>query len=113
MARGVWTHAVVGFLLAIFTWGLSWFIYPFCANRIMRTHYLRRGWLEFREFDGDAPTSPSDPAAPVPPGDGWVMNVDQKIARYAEETAQRNATTGLGARPTSTGGFGKRRATPV
>src|ERR1700734_1233005 len=70
LARGVWTHAVVGFLLAIFTWGLSWFIYPFCANRIMRTHYLRRGWLEFRELDGDAPTSPSDPAAPVPPGDG-------------------------------------------
>jgi len=43
-AKGVWTHAVAGLLLAIITGGISWFIYPIFAARIMRTHYLRKGW---------------------------------------------------------------------
>jgi len=44
--RGVWTHAIAAFILAILTLGISWLIYPFFANDIMRTHYLRRGWFE-------------------------------------------------------------------
>lgn len=47
--KGVWTHAIVGALLAIVTCTISWFIYPFFANQIMRTHYLRRGWVEIKE----------------------------------------------------------------
>lgn len=43
-AKGVWTHAVAGLLAAIVTGGLSWLAYPFFAKRIMRTHYLRKGW---------------------------------------------------------------------
>jgi uncharacterized membrane protein len=43
--RGIWTHAVAALLLAIFTWGLSWLIYPLFARQIVETHYLRRGWL--------------------------------------------------------------------
>jgi cytochrome b len=42
--RGVWTHAIAAFLLAIVTFGFSWLIYPFFAGQIMRTHYLRKGW---------------------------------------------------------------------
>ena len=44
--KGIWTHFVLGFLLAVFTVGLSWLIYPFFATGIMRTHYLRKGWVE-------------------------------------------------------------------
>jgi hypothetical protein len=44
--KGVWTHAVAALLLAFVTFGLSWLIYPFFASQIMRTHYLRRGWIE-------------------------------------------------------------------
>jgi|GEM_PF-5969466 len=43
-AKGVWTHAAAGILAAILTGGLSWIVYPFFAKRIMRTHYLRKGW---------------------------------------------------------------------
>ena len=35
-----------GALLAYFTFGVSWVIYPFFASKIMRSHYLRRGWVE-------------------------------------------------------------------
>jgi hypothetical protein len=44
-ARGIWTHAVAAFLLAIFTGGISWLIYPLFARQILETNYLRRGWL--------------------------------------------------------------------
>jgi DNA-directed RNA polymerase subunit RPC12/RpoP len=44
-SKGVWTHAVAGFLAALCTCGISWLIYPFFAKDIMRTHYLRKGWV--------------------------------------------------------------------
>lgn len=44
-AKGVWTHAVAALLAAIVTGGLSWLVYPFFAKGIMRTHYLRKGWM--------------------------------------------------------------------
>lgn len=44
--KGVWTHALVSLILAICTAGISWLLYPFFASSIMRTHYLRRGWIE-------------------------------------------------------------------
>ncbi|MGD9724777.1 MAG: hypothetical protein AB7M05_08615 [Alphaproteobacteria bacterium] len=43
--KGVWTHAVAAFVLAVLTVGLSWLIYPFFARRILETHYLRKGWV--------------------------------------------------------------------
>lgn len=46
MVKGIWGHAFVGILLAFFTFGLSWLIYPFFASHIVRTHYLKRGWQE-------------------------------------------------------------------
>ena len=42
--KGVWTHAVVSLAAAMLTGGLSWLVYPFFAGRILRTHYLRKGW---------------------------------------------------------------------
>jgi hypothetical protein len=43
-AKGVWTHFIAGILLGLMTCGLSWFVYPFFANGIIRNYYLRRGW---------------------------------------------------------------------
>ena len=42
--KGVWSHALIGLILALMTGGLSWLVYPFFAARIMRTFYLRKGW---------------------------------------------------------------------
>ena len=44
--RGIWTHAVVGFGLALLTGGFSWLLYPFFAERIVRAHYLHQGWVQ-------------------------------------------------------------------
>lgn len=44
--KGVWNHAAASLILAILTFGVSWLIYPFFASSVMRTHYLRRGWVE-------------------------------------------------------------------
>lgn len=46
VVKGVWTQALLSFILAIFTLGSSWLIYPFFAAGIMRNHYLRRGWVQ-------------------------------------------------------------------
>jgi len=44
--KGLWTHFFIGIFLAMFTCGLSWLIYPFFASTIVRTGYLRKGWVE-------------------------------------------------------------------
>lgn len=46
MLKGVWGHAFLSFVLALFTVGLSWIVYPFLAAGIMRKHYLKLGWIE-------------------------------------------------------------------
>lgn len=46
LVRGVWVHAILALLLIGPTVFLSWLIYPFFARSILRTHYLRRGWVE-------------------------------------------------------------------
>lgn len=45
LVKGVWTHAVVSFVAAFFTFGVSWLIYPMFAKKIMISHYLRKGWI--------------------------------------------------------------------
>lgn len=44
--KGAWTHAIVGVILAVYTVGISWLVYPFVAGGIMRSHYLKNGWIE-------------------------------------------------------------------
>lgn len=46
--RNVWSHAVISFFLAMFTGGLTWFLYPFFAPSIVNKSYRRRGWKEYR-----------------------------------------------------------------
>lgn len=41
-----WSHAVIAFVLALFTFGLSWLIYPFFAYRAIMDNYRHNGWIE-------------------------------------------------------------------
>jgi hypothetical protein len=63
--KGVWTHAIAAFLLALMTYGLSWLVYPFFANRIMETHFLRKGWIKV-----NAPNVTVSQSAPARRGPG-------------------------------------------
>jgi len=44
LLKGIWIHAIISLILAIFTWGLSWLIYPFFSKNIIINHYLKNGW---------------------------------------------------------------------
>ncbi len=46
IARGVWSHAVISFILAWLTWGASNLIYSFFSGKIIVAHYRKRGWIE-------------------------------------------------------------------
>ena len=45
-SKSVWNHAIIGLILAMLTFFLSWLIYPVFAEEIIRNSYLRRGWIE-------------------------------------------------------------------
>jgi hypothetical protein len=49
IAHGIWTHAIIAFVLAIPTFGLSWLFYPFFAKSIILNYYLKMGWVEESE----------------------------------------------------------------
>ena len=42
--KGVWDQAILSCILAIFTLGFSWLVYPFFAEKLIVDHYLRKGW---------------------------------------------------------------------
>jgi hypothetical protein len=44
--KGCWVHVLVGLILALLTFGISWLVYPFFAGSIVRHSYLRAGWTE-------------------------------------------------------------------
>lgn len=43
-SRGLWAHAAGWCVAAVCTVGVSCFIYPFFARRILRQHFLQRGY---------------------------------------------------------------------
>jgi len=43
--KGVWTHAIIGAVLAVLTYGISWLVYPAFAQGIVRRHLLETGWI--------------------------------------------------------------------
>ena len=63
-SRGVWTHAVAGLVLAVCTYGISWLIYPFFASAIIRSHYLRKGWVEVTDTQKGQASAPSERKCP-------------------------------------------------
>lgn len=44
VAKGIWTHALISFVVAICTLGFGLLVYPFFAPAIVRHHYQVRGW---------------------------------------------------------------------
>tara|TARA_B100000886_G_C20161534_1_gene382276 strand:- start:201 stop:440 length:240 start_codon:yes stop_codon:yes gene_type:complete len=46
VVRGVWSHAIAHFILALFTFGIAHLIYPFFTYSILRKSYLKKGWIE-------------------------------------------------------------------
>tara|TARA_B100000768_G_scaffold116398_1_gene107730 strand:- start:420 stop:653 length:234 start_codon:yes stop_codon:yes gene_type:complete len=44
--KGIWRHFVLSLVIGLFTFGVSWFIYPFFAKNIIATQYRKNGWLE-------------------------------------------------------------------
>lgn len=48
--KGLWGWAVLAFLLAICTFSLSWFVFPFFVPRLLRAHYMQRGWTHISQF---------------------------------------------------------------
>jgi hypothetical protein len=72
-AKGVWTHAVAGFLAALCTCGISWLVYPFFADQIMRTHYLRKGWMLCSDCKDPTPEELVGKIITVPPKKRIIM----------------------------------------
>jgi hypothetical protein len=52
--KELWLHAVLSLVAAIFTYGISWLIYPFFVYRLVVDSYRRRGWVE---IEPDTPVS--------------------------------------------------------
>ena len=42
-------HVFASIFLALLTVGVSWLIYPFFAQRVMRRVYLRKGWVQVKD----------------------------------------------------------------
>lgn len=43
--RGIWGHALLSLVAAVLTHGLSWLVYPFFVDKILKHHYQQRGWV--------------------------------------------------------------------
>jgi hypothetical protein len=46
--KGAWMWAGIALVAALFTYGLSWFVFPFFAYRIIVDSYRRAGWTELQ-----------------------------------------------------------------
>lgn len=47
--KGAWLMAIVNFLLAVVTGGISWFIFPFFTRKILRDYYAQKGWIRIEK----------------------------------------------------------------
>jgi len=44
--KGIWTHVFLSIVLAPITLGVSWLIYPFFVNSIIKGAFSKNGWIE-------------------------------------------------------------------
>lgn len=47
--KRIWSHAILGLVLSLVTFGASWLVYPVFAGRLVRRHYLYHGWEELED----------------------------------------------------------------
>jgi hypothetical protein len=69
-SKGAWSHALISAVIAVFTCGLSWLIYPFFAGKAIERQYLRSGWtkLDGPLTTGAPSTHPPTLSNPTPKG---------------------------------------------
>jgi len=49
--KGIWTHAILSLIAAMFTLGFSWLIYPFFGRKIVILSYAKKGWEPVFKLD--------------------------------------------------------------
>ncbi len=49
--KGAWLAAIIAFGLAIFTGGISWFVFPFFASRSVEKSYLQKGSIKLENAE--------------------------------------------------------------
>ncbi len=73
LVKGMLGHMFISAIIAVFTFGISWLIYPFFTYRIIKNHYIHKGWA-----DGPLPFAPTPTV---------ILNLDNQLnvdARHAE-----------------------------
>lgn len=48
LARGIWLPGLLHLVAVPLTLGLAWLVVPFMAQGIVRGHFRRKGWVEFK-----------------------------------------------------------------
>ena len=48
LARGIWLPGLLHLVAVPLTLGLAWLVVPFMAHGIVRGHFRRKGWVEFK-----------------------------------------------------------------
>ena len=51
LSKNMWAWAVISFLTAIFTWGISNLIFPFFANSQYQNYLLNKGYTGSEDSD--------------------------------------------------------------
>ena len=49
--KGMWGWGLIAFILAVFTWGLSWLVFPFFANEQHAKSLLKQGYLNEEQWN--------------------------------------------------------------
>jgi|SRR6185369_8730749 len=75
--KGAWMAAVLAFILAVMTAGISWLLFPFFAHQLIIKSYLQRGWQPV----GDNSVQATPSTTPIfdfrNPANGHVETISQ------------------------------------
>lgn len=72
--KEVWLHAAISAVLAVFTAGLSWLVYPFFAYNVIVWSYRRKGWIETPQAQTEMPpTQPATVEQSIVGGSSWLL----------------------------------------
>ena len=53
-SKGMWSHAILAGVMAFMSAFLTWFfVYPFFAKMIIRSHYAKKGWTDISDLPKD------------------------------------------------------------
>jgi hypothetical protein len=81
----IWDHTMISALLVLVTGGISMFIYPIFAAKIIKNAYIKRGWIEVGDDEGRS--SDYDTVAKL---DKLIKQKNKNKISDAEYNEQRN-----------------------